>query len=352
MVIIVLETIAVGIAGGIIFNLVNVPLAWMLGSMTGVSLWNILAKRQVFFPVSVRNAALIYIGYTMGRTFTMETLQKIISLFPSMFAVTVLTILFSLLLGYITARKTGISLATGLLGSVPGGLTQMIVLCEEFKDTDLTMVIFMQTARIIAVVCIVPFLAVHGFGDEIQISLAHTLENVSFFEHHELALYHALACLIGAIIAFVIKFPTPFMLGPVFGTAALVLSGMPAPVLPKGFIIVAQLCMGLYMGTNLNVDNLPSLKTIMPYVIMGAVGVVLFSLGAGWGLALIHDFSAVSAFLGTAPGGIAEMSLTALSIGADLSVVLAYQLFRLIFILIGVPYFLRWMIAVMNQKCN
>jgi hypothetical protein len=50
----------------------------------------------------------------------------------------------------------------------------------------------------------------------------------------------------------------------------------------------------------------------------------------------------VTAFLSAAPGGMAEMGLTALILGGDVSVVAGYHMFRLLFILLVLPYFLRY----------
>ena len=43
-------------------------------------------------------------------------------------------------------------------------LAQMIILCEEVRDADVTVVTFMQMTRVLAVVFIVPFAATHGMA--------------------------------------------------------------------------------------------------------------------------------------------------------------------------------------------
>ncbi|MCZ8520734.1 AbrB family transcriptional regulator [Paenibacillus mucilaginosus] len=49
-----------------------------------------------------------------------------------------------------------------------------------------------------------------------------------------------------------------------------------------------------------------------------------------------------TAFLSTSPGGMTEMGVTASLIGADVTLVVAFQMFRILFILFAVPYLLRW----------
>ncbi len=58
-------------------------------------------------------------------------------------------------------------------------------------------------------------------------------------------------------------------------------------------------------------------------------------------LTRMHSMGLTSAFLGTSPGGMGEMGLTAVLVGANVSLVTAYQMFRLLFILFVMPLALR-----------
>ena len=60
----------------------------------------------------------------------------------------------SLLFGYLTHRRAGISLSTGLMGCVPGGFSQMVLMSEEIANTDVSVVSFMHTARLMSVIFI------------------------------------------------------------------------------------------------------------------------------------------------------------------------------------------------------
>lgn len=50
-----------------------------------------------------------------------------------------------------------------------------------------------------------------------------------------------------------------------------------------------------------------------------------------------YGFSLVTAFLAMAPGGIAEMSLAGMSMGENVSIILTYQLVRVLVINIFIP---------------
>ena len=336
----IVKTFLAAIPAGFLFYWLHVPLPWMLGPLTGVLIYNAISGSRACWPVSLRNLGLIVIGYSMGRTVTLEATRQILSDLPAMFTVTLLTLLFCILTGYVTHRRTGISLASGMLGSMPGGLMQMVVLTEEIKDTDMTVVTFMQTVRVLAVVFIVPVVATYG--------MAH-LPNGPFLLPDAAGRSGLAAALpaivmapIGAGLAYLMKLPTPYLLGPIFGTAAAVLCGYPAPPVPRLLLNTAQIFFGIYMGLGITLDALKRLGKVFPYAVGGAVALVVFTFLLGFGLTAFMPATLLTAFLSTAPGGMAEMGTTAIILHADIATVLVFQLFRLFSILLVVPPLLKW----------
>ena len=334
----ILTTSLVAIPGGLLFDFLRIPLPWMLGPLTVTLLYNAFSGQRARWPVRFRNAGLIVIGYSMGRTLTFETTQQILANLPGMAAATLLTVLFCLGTGYITHRRTGISLASGVLGSMPGGLAQMIVLSEEVRDADVTVVTFMQMTRVLAVVFIVPFVAIHGMAHPHSGVLPLSGTAVPW----NLAVLPAiLAAPLGAWLAYLLKLPIPFLLGPIFATTAAVLAGCPAPPAPGPLIRTAQLFFGIYMGIVITLESLRRLGKVLPYAVGGAVLLVAFTYLVAFGLTIVTPANLLSAFLGTAAGGLAEMGIVALALGADVAFVLSYQLFRLFSILLVMPPLLR-----------
>lgn len=338
------ETLLISVAGGLLFRLSHLPLPWLLGSLTAVMTWSLVVKRNTFWPMELRNSGLIILGYMLGASFSSETVMQIIKQLPAMMFATSSTIIFSLFVGYFVCRRTGISLATGIIGSVPGGLTQMVVLSEEIADTDLTVVTFMQTIRLLSTVFIVPFLVIHGLAGGSQQAAAAASTPAMY--HTVIyspwnALLFTVIVLIAAWISVKISLPTPFLLGPLIGAAALSLTGLQAPNTPSFLVIISQLCIGAYLGLSIKPASLENWRKLLPFTLMGSIAVVFFSLGIGFLLTRMHSLDLTSAFLGTSPGGMGEMGLTAVLVGANVSLVTAYQMFRLLFILFVVPLVLK-----------
>lgn len=340
----IIETLIIAVIGGSFFYACNTPLPWMLGAISSILLWNGFTKRKLVWPAKFWYIGLIIVGYTIGSTFTQDTAKAIIAQLPIMAVVTTITIFFNLLMGYLTYCKTDISLASGLVGSIPGGLSQVAALCQEVKEADLTVVTFMQTARVLSVVFIVPFLAVHGLGGGMNQAEVVVKNSISHLANLTVADGFLLLIVVplSGYLAKKVHLPTPYLLGPVLGAACLNLTGAVVPSLPKAWISMAQLSIGIYTGARMSVEELKNCRQLIPFTITSLTGLLLLSVGIGWILNYMGQMPLITAFLSTAPGGIAEMSLTAIQVQANLSVVVAFQLFRLLIILIVVPPALKW----------
>lgn len=335
------QTGFISLLGGLLFQGLHLPLPWTLGPLAAVLAGRSLLRRPAAWPVGVRNGGMILLGYAMGAPFTLQTAQAILQQLPSLLLSTALVLAISLGMAALTARFTGISLASAFLGSTPGGLAQMTLLSEEMPGTDPAVVTFLQTFRLLATVFTVPFLVLHGLATQVDppgVALGGDAGQLALAYLPPLA-----AAAAGLLLAGRLRLPTPFLLGPILGTAAWVLQGGGAPPLPAGLLMAAQWCVGTYMGLNIPLAALPSWRRLVPLTALAVATLLLGALGLGWVLARLHGYSLVTAFIATAPGGMAEMGLTAIMVHADLSVIIAYQLFRLLFILLVIPPFFQWL---------
>lgn len=335
----ILITFIIGYGFGLLFSYLHIPIPWMLGPLAGITLVSPWLEGRIVWPVELRNTGLVLLGYMMGRPFTPEAGQQILDQLPIMAAIIVALVLFSLAIGYGTARWSGVNLASCVLGTVPGGLSQMVVLGEEIAGADITVVTFMQTARMLAVVFTVPFLLAHGFAGGPSAAVAQAAQ----LNPPGLAAWPLFAgvVLLATLLAVKIKLPTPYLLGPMLGTALLVVNGVVAPAMPSPYTVGAQLFVGIYMGTQIRLDEMARHRKIIPFTLLNVVAIVIFSLGLGYALAQGIPTSLVTGFLSTAPGGMAEMGLAALVFGGDTTTVVTYHLFRLLFILLIMPLVLK-----------
>ena len=239
----IVKTFLLAVAGGLLFYFLRIPLPWMLGPLTTVVIWTQFCKKCVSWPSNFRQTALIFLGYVVGISFTAEAAHQISIQLPIMAAATTIILIVSLLCGYLTHRQAGISFSTALMGSVPGGFSQMILLSEEIVDADVSVVSFMHTVRILSVVFVVPYLATQAVDVTVLTAgRAVAASNVSVFTMVKPETLPLLAfALISAIIANKISCPTPFFLGPILGIALISINGVYCPPLPAWLTILAQI---------------------------------------------------------------------------------------------------------------
>lgn len=269
-----------------------------------------------------------------------------------MITATCITVAAGVLTAWLMFRHTKINFTSCLLGCVPGGLSQMVILADEIRDADLTAVTIMQTLRMLSVVFVIPFLTIHVLAGS-----SHAAASAGTAVHAagslaEILTYAAVAVL-GAVFAKKIHLPTAPMLGPILSTAAfVVITGTAAPVVPVHYINAAQVLVGAYIGSSVDLTRLHQYHGMGKVLLGGVLLVLLVSMGMGCIISEVTGTDLATAFLATAPGGLTEMGITALVVGADSSTMVAYQLTRLLFIMLVFPYIARAIVALYRRKTD
>jgi membrane AbrB-like protein len=338
-------TLVIAVLGGIGFDFLHIPLHWVLGPAAALLIASRFLKGKLYWPVQIRNAGLIPVGYMLGTSMTASTLAEMGKQLPAMLLATVLILVFSFVFSYLVSKMTGIPLRSTVTGSIPGGLSQMVVLGEELKGVDITIVTFFQVTRLMGVVFLVPVIGLSplfsrgagaagavGTGGEpawdIRLILLYLAVNVA-----------------GALIGKRVKLPTAFLLGPIIGTAVLVIAGVPAPDLPAPLLDAAQITMGAYLGLMLKPADIGAKgKAILAAAATG-LSLIVFSMIAAFVLTCLHGVPYLTAFIAMAPGGMDQMGILAKEAHADLATVTSYQMFRIFFILFVVPPVIKKLFA-------
>ncbi|MGP7815705.1 AbrB family transcriptional regulator [Niallia sp. 01092] len=335
--------------GGLIFYVCNLPLTWLLGPMIATVIFCKVTKQYPKLPFSFRNIGLISIGYSIGITFTKDTFNEMASHLPSMIAMTVAMIAFSIILAFITTKITRTNYKSTITGSIPGGLTQMTALCAELKGVDLAVVTIIQVTRIISVVMLVPFLVYSPLLHGKEHAGGVIVQQANPF--HWTILLYLLFAFIAAKVVEKCKFPTPFLIGPMVVIAALVLGGIHVPTVPVSIISISQILIGIDLGLRVKLGTIENKAVFSTVAIVSSLLLVAFSLLLSIILINLDDnISIITAFIGLAPGGIAEMAVLGQAVNEELTIITTYQLFRLLFILFCVPPLMKWTFHLLDKK--
>lgn len=343
-----LSTLLLAAAGGALFSLIHCPLPWLLGPMTFAFLGTRAFKLvKPVWPGATRNIAMLLIGYSFGLSLTSAALSEMGKQLPAMVLMTVLLMLMCGCIAFLLSKLTGEPLPTMLMGCVPGGLSQMLLLAEDTKGINLTTVMFMQLSRTVLNLLAVPLLIFSPVFGGLHSSVATGSAGGAWGDllHHG-ALF-AVACVGAALLAQKVRMPTAYLLGPMIATAALHLSGVHGPSLPHPLLNIAQLLIGTYVGLLIKPDQLKNKTRTIGLAILSGCTIIAGSLGLSTVLTQLHAISAATSFLSLAPGGLDQMGLVAREVHADLAIVSCYQLFRIWFIYLAVTPIMR---AVLKRR--
>lgn len=325
--------------GAGIFLALGLPLPWLIGPMITTVILKIKYPSKIFFPVKWRNLFLIPLGYNIGAHITLDACHEIMAQIMGITVSTALSIGISLVLAWWMVKRTGITMASSAVGNMPGGLTPMLLLCESIPSADINAVAVIQSIRLMSTIAVVPILLTHGFGatavDSAVLGAIHYLDIPAW--------QLIIAAVAGALAAHKINFPAAFFMGPIvaIGAFSLYLGGN-LPEAPDWLIALSQVCTGLFLGTCIDPFQLGQNKKLLPVTLAGALILIVSSLFMGFLLSKYYGFTLATAFLATAPGGVAEMSITGMVLGENVPIILAYQLFRMLVLNIIMPPALKW----------
>ncbi|WP_052344303.1 AbrB family transcriptional regulator [Bacillus ndiopicus] len=309
--------------GGWLFALLSLPIPWMIGPLFTVLIAQFFIRTQLKWPALFRNIGLVIIGVTIGENFSLSILQTMGTMFWYMLAINVTFILLCLLLAFITAKYTNMSLHTAILASVPGALGQIIVFSSEQKGVNLAAVTYFHLIRVIAVVSVIPFLVSGHIVQKNVATIASPLWAVLIL----IAVSFIFSLIVGKL-----HMPTPFFLGPVLLGILLNVVQIDVPIISQDILHLAQIAVGAHIGLLLKPGALRLPKRTLLFGLMNVVLLMFVSFLCARLVMAMLNYTFATSFLSTAPGGMDQMALIATSIHADADIVTVFQLARMLFL--------------------
>ncbi len=327
-IILLIKTIFIGLLGGVIFNLLLLPLPWMLGSAFSVAIFalsgvNVNIKRNLRAPfVGVTGVWLgSYFQPSIFDDFKVWMISLVILMLYVPFA--------HFVSYYILSKIRKINKPEAFFIGSPGGLLEMSLGAEECK-ADAKKVSLIHISRIFLTVMLIPNLLLLFFpGIFVREPIWPNLEG----EFLDVIAFTILIPL-GYFIGKKLNFPGYQLFGPLIITAIIHVFGFFQLNANIIFLIFAQLIIGSFFGCNMNGV---SWKEAGNYLIDAMIVVISLTLSLAPFLFLILLFTSIkteSIILAFAPGGVNEMGLLAVFLNIEPAYVITHHLFRLCTVLI------------------
>ena len=317
------------------------PLPWMIGPLLATALASVL-RAPTASATPLRNAAQATIGLALGLYFT----PQVTALVASLWWAIALGILWALALGALFGawlqrqhahRLPGLTRATTWFAGAIGGASEMTLLAERAQGRA-DLVAAAHSLRLLLVTVLVPF--------AMQLSGLHGLDVLAAAPAGEaqtssLVMLGLAACA-GAWVMQRLDRANPWFMGALLVAMGLTMSGAVLSALPKGLTNAAQLLIGVSLGVRFNQAFVHSAPRWLASVAWGTLVMLVLCAGFAAGLAYLTGLPAATLVLATSPGGIAEMSITAKVLQLGAPVVTAFQVCRLMAVLLLLEPWYRW----------
>lgn len=335
--------LAASLLGVWIFTLLHLPVPWLLGPLFTVLISQFFIKQDFYWPAHFRNIGLVVVGVSIGQIFQLDVFTGAGSLLVMMVLVNITIVVVCVLISFFLVKYGNLSLKTALTAMVPGGLAQIVTFAEEEENIDLAVVTFFHVFRVITIVLGLPLI--------LSGHIAESGKDGSFLLSMIPSLILLLLVAGGAVfIGKKIKLPVPYFLSPVLLIIGLQLFSIETPEVPSHLLHIAQLMIGAYIGQLLKPPMLKLGRRVLLLGIGTSFLLLAFTFGQGWVLFKVMGYSLSTGFLSTAAGGLDQMSLLASAIGADVSTVTVFQIFRILFVFICVLPLLKMACAYIDRK--
>jgi len=187
-----------------------------------------------------------------------------------------------------------------------------------------------QSLRILVVVIVVPFtfagLGLHG--SDVYVPGARTFDPVGFAELMA-------ATLVGCLVFQRMAAPNAFVLGSLAVAIALTAGEVELSAMPPLVSNAGQCLLGCALGSRFQPDFLRGAHRFVAAVVTTVLLAIALSTGFGLLLAGLSGRPAATLVLGMAPGGIAEMAITAKVLQLGVPLVTAFHVTRVVVLLLA-----------------
>jgi membrane AbrB-like protein len=326
----VLETLAIGSAGGALFLLGNLPGGLISGAMIAVGIAAI-AGRPLHMPPILAQAVLVLLGISLGSLVSQQLLHNM-GAYPLTIALLALATFCSTFGSSLyLQRMHGWDQTSALLAGSPGALSQITMLAAE-KGADVAGIAVVQTTRVIILTAALPMLlALTGVAPSsppaAAVAIATPLELTGLIA----------ASVAAALLLRLINFPASWMFGAMIGSSVLHGTGLIEGGLPPWARNVALIGIGALIGARF---ARMKLRTLLSHVnaALGSFAIaIVISAVFVTVIALTTHVRFADIVVAFAPGAMDAMLALALTLHIDPIFVGAHHLSRFVFVTIATP---------------
>ncbi|MGE7472946.1 AbrB family transcriptional regulator [Bosea sp. NPDC003192] len=327
--------IACAALGGTLFALLDVPAAWLSGSMLVVSILGITRplpdlRRPWFDSTMVMSGALI------GSAATPEALAATARYPGSLLVLVVGLLAIMLATGAYLRFVARWSWIDSLLAAAPGALSAVISVAQD-KGANIGRIAAIQLFRILVLVAVLPsIMKLSSGGTPLALPPPVAVASVG-----DMALLLGSGLVTGLVFER-IGITAPFILGATLASAVLHGTGLVHGTMPPEIAIAVMVMLGAAMGGRVSNLKRNEIAALFPLAIGGFVVSMAVAFAFAWPAAWLAGVPYASAMAAFAPGGLEAMAMLAFAMGLDPLYVGAHHLTRFMLLGLLMPVLVGW----------
>lgn len=321
----------VGAIAGIVFVLASLPLPWLLGPLT-LSLLLAVKERPLTPPSGLLHPVRTLIGVAVGSSFTPDFLDKVSGAAFSFTLLLPYTIGLCWL-GYVVLHRFArFDKPTAFFSSAPGGLADMLTFAQD-SGADLRRVSLVQAARVVTTVFAIPFWLQFVAGQPLGGAMPQALHiwQVSVIDAFVIV---GLAWG-GWRIAERLGILGASIVGPMILSGLAHWLGLTAAKVPVEVLIVAQITIGVVIGTQFRGISLYEFVSVLSWGLVLAVAMLAMAGAMALLASRLTGIDPTTLLLAYGPGGQNEMAIIGLILGADVAIIALHHLLRVVMVVLG-----------------
>ena len=329
-------TLLLALLAALVCLQLRTPLPWMIGPLVVTAVLSSLgAPTSSYTPL--RNVGQWAIGAALGLYFTPQVVALVLGLWWAM----LLNLVWALVLGVAFGawlhrvhhgpglfHIAGLSRSTTYFASPIGGASEMTLMAER-RGAQTDLVASAHSLRVLLVTLIIPF----GFQFAGLHGLDSTLPGPRVVSLPGLAALGLLTG-IGCWVMLKLRRTNPWFLGSLAASMLLTANGQAWSAIPAWMTNAAQLVIGISLGVRFTRSFVRLAPRWLASVALGTLAMIVLCAGFAWCIAQLTHLHWATVLLGTSPGGIAEMAITAKVLQLGVPLVTAFHVTRLAAVLL------------------
>jgi len=343
----------VGIFGGLLAQKIKIPAGFLIGSLLASSFVAYFLP-EFNLPPFLRTAVQIAAGAFLGADITSRDIKALKSLIFPAFLLVFGMIALNLVLGFTLHWFGGLDLATALLATAPGGVTEMSLVAASLGGSP-GLVAMIQLFRFLIVMSLSPLMlrqvCKNNKAEPDEVSST-TIDLPGLGEKglgkKRRILLTSVIGLGGGLIGAMLPIPAGALTFSLMGVAALNVTKNLGQVFTLQRPVI-QILAGILIGVKFPLGDFLLLGDFIllgPFLILGMLALNLM---IGFFISRLSKLDLPTALFASAPGGMSDMALISKDYGADQTKVVILQMLRLLSVILIFPTLIATLVLGINS---